>query len=355
MANDKCDFCDVYRSRGDPFCSSCGANFEDVPVTAPPEDDTPKESGRNRAIFQCGLAVTIACGLILIFEAFTAFFRSGYVFSNLSDYSTSIILITPNPTAIFTISGIAVQIYYILLLIAMVLSVGYLLYKAIGPLWKFNKDRDPEPLKDNVLFKLATLFAAIYFIQLAFIFILVAAGMDLDDSVPLQDEPVWELMFLLLEASVWEEIISRVLLIGVPMLIVALIVKQKDTKWWRFLLGGYGMSRTALVFIIFSALMFGLAHIPGWAPWKFVPTFLMGLVLGYLFVRFGLYAAIAMHFLTDYLQSSDWLLGDGGAILSLIIILVALLGIPYIWLYSKSGISYTKNALESIESPKDEG
>jgi len=55
------------------------------------------------------------------------------------------------------------------------------------------------------------------------------------------------------------------------------------------------------VFLLFSALMFGLAHISLWDWYKVLPTFFSGLALGYLFLRYGIYASIMMHFFIDYL------------------------------------------------------
>jgi hypothetical protein len=47
--------------------------------------------------------------------------------------------------------------------------------------------------------------------------------------------------------------------------------------------------------------VFGAAHVPLWDVWKFPSTFVTGLFLGFLFLRYGLAAAIVFHFLNDYL------------------------------------------------------
>jgi hypothetical protein len=55
----------------------------------------------------------------------------------------------------------------------------------------------------------------------------------------------------------------------------------------------------------------------GWGPWKVIPTFITGALFGYLYIKVGLHAAIAMHFLFDY---------DG--------FIYDLLDYPYIQLYA---------------------
>ena len=288
-----------------------------------------------------GIILCVICTIILAFELFVAIYKSPEVFTEISDFVNHLLVITPAPVSILTLTGVALQIFYIVVLISVALAVGYLLFKFIRVFSKFLGNGSYEPMKKNVMFEFATLFAAIYFLETAFIIALVAIGVDIEGSVPFVDETPLEMMFLTLEASVWEEIVSRMLLIGVPMLILALATSNKE-KWWKWLTGGFGMNQYAVVFIIFSAVFFGLAHVPGWDPWKFVPTFIFGLGAGYLFVRYGLYASIALHFIFNYLTASDWLLNDDGTIFALILMPVLIMGIPFAWVYAKRGISYLK-------------
>jgi membrane protease YdiL (CAAX protease family) len=73
-----------------------------------------------------------------------------------------------------------------------------------------------------------------------------------------------------------------------------------------------------------------------------IPTFICGLALGYLFVRFGLYASIMLHFLIDFLSSFTWVF-DGlmaDAMLGLFILAMVALGVPFIILYAVRGIRH---------------
>jgi membrane protease YdiL (CAAX protease family) len=96
-------------------------------------------------------------------------------------------------------------------------------------------------------------------------------------------------------------------------------------------MGGFGMSKIAIILIIISGIIFGLAHYPGWDDqvWKVASAAIGGIFFGYLFVRFGLYAAIFMHFITDYLSSFNWM-GVGG--LSIIVSFL-LLGTGFIAIF----------------------
>ena len=66
--------------------------------------------------------------------------------------------------------------------------------------------------------------------------------------------------------------------------------------------GGFELKRPEVALLIFSSTMFAMAHVSSWDIYKMPPTFMAGLVLGYLFLRVGLYAAIMLHFTVDFLS-----------------------------------------------------
>ena len=131
----------------------------------------------------------------------------------------------------------------------------------------------------------------------------------------------WNEYFLLANASVYEEVVTRFLFLGVPLAMGALALGSPPSlpegprvPAWRHLLGGTlrwdshrAMIAVAAIFVIASSVIFGLAHVPGWGWWKFLPTFVGGLAMGYLFVRHGILAAILFHFATDYLAAAAML------------------------------------------------
>jgi hypothetical protein len=112
--------------------------------------------------------------------------------------------------------------------------------------------------------------------------------------------PLWQFMFSLSNASVHEEIVSRILLIGLPLLIVDLFRKRKIRIWKYFLGGGFDIEPGSLFLIIFSSLIFSYAHVFGWDFYKILPVFATGLALGYLFLKKGICACIILHFSFNY-------------------------------------------------------
>jgi membrane protease YdiL (CAAX protease family) len=137
-------------------------------------------------------------------------------------------------------------------------------------------------------------------------------------------------MFSLLNASIWEELVTRVMLIGLPMAILGLILKKKNALKCMF--GGFGISKVAIALIILSAVIFGLAHIPSWGLFKAPPTVFFGIISGCMYVRYGLHTSILIHFFTDYIAAFGWMSMDftGGAV----IICIMVIGLPviiYLW------------------------
>lgn len=146
----------------------------------------------------------------------------------------------------------------------------------------------------------------------------------------------WALLFDLANASVYEELVFRALLIGVPMVLGSLLLRSARpaapgtarpplSHSLKYLLGGQlrqSSSREALlagwILLFASATLFGLAHAPGWGWWKVIPALVAGLAFAYLFLRHGIAAAILAHFATDYVSAVVWI-GIGGAAASVLV------------------------------------
>ena len=155
-----------------------------------------------------------------------------------------------------------------------------------------------------------------------FLNIVVGIFANPPDPSFLQEAPQWYILFSLLNAPVYEELVFRALMIGVPLMFGSLYVRAIGIAKGRlpagttrgaylagslrYLLGG-GMSRKspravllpASLFLLASSIVFGLAHGPGYGDWKIAPVAVAGLAMGYLFLRHGLHVAIMFHFATD--------------------------------------------------------
>jgi membrane protease YdiL (CAAX protease family) len=163
-----------------------------------------------------------------------------------------------------------------------------------------------KPREHSALFEtIGLLFATLFFSALVGLL-----ANPPSDELPSADS-VSELLFALANASVWEELIVRVLFIGLPLVLVDLIRTTKH-HWHTYLLGGgFSLGIAEVVLIIVSSAIFGIGHYTGgWGAWKILPATVGGLAFGYLFLRFGIVASITMHFGTDYLSMPSEVTGS---------------------------------------------
>ena len=347
-----CDRCDECRERGDKFCIYCGEMLVPLPRSGCEKCDECRDNGdafcrycgkkltieENEFLkigFGVGLVTAAILTSILMFEYMVALWGIPQVFPNLPEYGSTLILVVPLIINIISFNGVFSQIYYLLLIAAVTATVAVYLYKAAGPLLKL-KEGDIKTVRDTAFFEVPVLFCVLYIWEFIFVLILMAGGVEIGG---LPDMDVWKWMYELLEASVWEEIITRLLYIGLPMMLIAMICKHEGKGSWRCLFGGFGFSRAAIILIFFSAFMFGAGHLNNWGWWKFFTTFAFGLIAGYLFCKYGIYATIALHFLTDYMSAESWLLGTASPIFTVLtFFLLSLLCFPYTYIYLKKGV-----------------
>jgi len=149
-----------------------------------------------------------------------------------------------------------------------------------------------------VIFRMYMAIVGFYFI---YNIILIIFGVN--QEVPAFDEqPLWRQLHSFAVASVWEEILTRVLMLGLPLLVFHVIADRKEASVGRYLVGGgFKIDNAAFVLVFVSSMAFALAHVSGWDLWKVLPTVISGFAFGYLFLKRGLWAAIILHFTFDYL------------------------------------------------------
>lgn len=209
----------------------------------------------------------------------------------------TLFLVIPVIVDIVLLSGYTLLVWYFFLVGAIVASCTWVLlsgYKGfLKELTMTAKSREHSAIFDTAGLLFATLFFSVFVVLL-----LNPPESGLPSTLTLSEK-----LFQLANASVWEEIAVRVLLIGLPMVAVDLSRNNSGRKAYSYLLGGgfkLGIPEVAL--IIVSAVIFGFAHyLGGWGAWKIVPAAVGGFAFGYLFLRYGIAASIMLHFGTDYL------------------------------------------------------
>ena len=152
---------------------------------------------------------------------------------------------------------------------------------------------------------------------------------------PTSGVPTNVLLLSLMHAPVWEEIVYRALILGVPLYI---LFYRGKLPWYRAIVGGkFTMNKPTIALLILSAFFFGSAHLVSWEPAKFPSVFIAGLILGYVFLRYGIYASITMHFLVDFSGSYSLLSGPfwyiAAIFLGYLTFLWFIVGIPYYFTY----------------------
>ena len=291
-----CVYCAQYEKEGYEYCGKCGNRLEPRPASdAPPA--APATQNPLRMAPLAGMPFfLILLGIYII----ALIVNIGSTWDAVSQGGLDMIVLTPGLSVIGTLTGIGLQTYFILILIALLASVALVMYQSRGlfdPRGKDVSDAEKTPLYWIILLFCGNLILSIILVLVQFAF-----GFQLDTSLDLDSMDIGEMIVSMMNAAVWEEIACRVLWIGVPMALLALCYGKKD--FLRNLLGGFGMSRYALILLVISSLVFGYAHLENWSAAKFIPTMIGGFIMGYLYIRFGIHAAIFYHFFTDFLLVS---------------------------------------------------
>ena len=328
---DPCERCEEFRLQGAMYCPICGrrVNSYYTPVYAP-------KKSRIGFIFVAGLIAAAQGLLIMLVEIITGWSRYGTMSDATDGKSYPIFIITPHIQDLFDINDTAMRVVFILEMITVTACFLAMILLAVNRYLKSGNDL--SALRETSAYEVPVLTGLMIFFETVVMVIMLMAGFDFGTS----DTGVsGSMMFSLLHASVYEEILSRLCMIGLPCLIVALVLRRKDSPKWKYLFGGAEYEHWMLIFVIFSATMFGLAHLDNWDTWKFFPTFVFGILTGYVFLKYGLYATISMHFINDYLMAGEWLC-NAQAMLILGILAVGFCAMPCLVDYAKRLWSYLK-------------
>lgn len=271
-------------------------------------------------------AATVSCILVavmMIIEVIAVITRTGEVF-DLIDYGlrNGILLLIPQVYTITTLSGTSLSVYWIFILLTFLVSV-YWTFRQSRPLLDKDIIHNPDKAESTPLYWISLLFGSVIVMELMVIGIESMFGVTIDVPEGLPSDASGLAVFLYTEAGVWEEIVSRVIWIGLPMTVIGILVKNPQP--WRYLLGGFGLSKVSVALILISTIVFAFAHAEGWGMSKVPLVMFGGIVMGYIFVRFGLFASIFYHALTDLMSCAITISPSLGSLTYLLILLIGLL------------------------------
>jgi len=290
--------------------------------TAPSESGKPgymggKEAGRTErklaTLEKVGfgmIALAIAELFGIVFVNLIALVPAFVLSMELSNPSYELSLFVPIEIPLFTIEGSWFLLYFVIIIMAIVGSFVWLMRKE-GRQWlqivrhPYENSEELANTATNSFTLIGQLFFALLFFNLLYILGVWVAG-SVATAPNLEGGNFRSLLFLLANAAVYEEIVVRVLLLGLPLLIVKGWQQRKLTRGTlkKYLWGGgIELGKVELTVVGLSSVIFGLAHVvSGWGWWKFGQATLGGVILGYLFLRVGLHSSIALHFVIDYLS-----------------------------------------------------
>ena len=303
---DSCTDCDASREKGYDFCPTCGRRL------------TAEDSGRRSPYRTFIAAGAVILAILLIAEAVALVAGAPSVWDWATDAVVSVLILKPELHVAGHIDGLALQLFWVVQVVVLVACL-ILLFRQTLPALKAPRNEMMDRLEGTPIYWMALVLCATLVLNVICALPSVGSSIDIDNPIGF----VPDALYAYANAAVWEEVITRIVFIGVPMAIMAACHLRKD--FWKYLLGGFGMSRLAIVLIFASALVFGFAHMSGWGLWKVLPTFISGIALGYLYVRFGVHISIMMHFAIDYM--AVLLEGAMMSVVSLIVFAMLLIGI----------------------------
>lgn len=337
----RCWACGHANPAGYNFCSQCGRPLQAAPPYAPPKQVSFRDLGRTMGAYS-----VLALLFILAINVVILIWGIGQVYPHL-DKHVYLFIITPFILNFAELGGMEFFLYYVFLAAAITLSFIWMMRKS---LFSFSEEllaRSPEKGPSPV-FVIGTLFMAVLAFNVIFYIIVEASGIA--PSTPdFESRELWQSLYGFAHASVWEEVASRILLIGVPLLIIDGLLEfkypqRKMRKARQYILGGgIPIGRIEAALLVVSSIMFGFAHVFAWDLYKIFPAAVAGLAFGYLFLKLGVYAAILLHFAFDFM-SIPLELAPGNLALEYFIGLLTLLwivvGTVFIVYYAAKGLGW---------------
>jgi hypothetical protein len=280
-------------------------------------------------------------------------------------HASPIFFVIPEIVVVATVQGYSMLLWYAFILAGITVSFVILyknhLFQFFIKVYKSLKSiTHPE---ENVIFDIskvffASLFFSVFFALLSQILLYLGVLSNPPTTPPFESLEEWYLLYSFSVASFWEEIIVRLIFIGIPIAIINFI-QNKSLKSLMAIFGGKNngleFNFLSIFLILLSSAIFGLAHIYNWDFMKIAPAFVSGLGFGYLYVKHGLHAAVVLHFAFDYMSAVTILFELPNSVtiaISIILILWLGMGFVYFIRYSYRSVKFILNVFSMKEIKK---
>ena len=282
---DDCPYCSEYRESGFSYCRRCGRRLVEEKSRLKPMDVV--------AIISSMLVISM-----LLIEVVSVILGQDEVFQCISNGTPlKVNLIVPVLVKVGELTGLALDIYWVFILIMFLGSV-FLVFWHSRKAMSSSEKKGIARARDTPLYWIGLTFGSSLVIQAVMLLVIFGSGSGI--TIPNLPTDLGQSIMLYTNAGVWEEIICRVLFIGIPMVIIASIKHYRSPL--KYLLGGFGVNKITIILILISSMFFAIGHLSGWG-WNKIPLVLVGgLAMGWLYARFGLHACIVFHCLTDLMS-----------------------------------------------------
>jgi hypothetical protein len=331
-----CEECDKCKALGYRFCVRCGQD-----LSADAEVPEYRIESKKSDIFISAVVPSvpvIAIGIVLC--ALIILFNFGATLDYAGTATAKIYVYFFANITLGVVSGTSAQIYWLIIAAILIACSIVFLYDSREAL-RIDKPDYIERSSSTPLFWLAMLLGSTILIEIVITLLMASAGIDTSVPSSLLNLDLDKAIFLFGSAAAYEEIAFRLIPFGIPMMIAAAIYGRKDC--WRFLFGGFGVSKLSVVLMIIVTMNFAYAHVSGWGWWKIVTVAIGGFVMTYLYMRFGIHASIMAHMITDMMTT--WGMGAGafGSLMMALLLFFGMLCIPILFIKTWDGIRNVKN------------
>ncbi len=189
--------------------------------------------------------------------------------------------------------------FYVIIFVIAILGPKSGFLKSLTPIISYGK----YDTKSNYMVGITKWFSILILVSVLINF--VQEGFDIEIVPPLIDNDLIQFFYVSL-APIIEEIGFRLILLGIPLF--ALYSTRSSAKYFFKCLWNPGNLdiqdyKKAISVIVFVGIFFGFAHIAfgdSWSEGKFAQATASGIILGWVYVRYGFVASLLIHWATNY-------------------------------------------------------
>ena len=245
------------------------------------------------------LLVSFPIGIFVVFESeIGGDINYEYPFTHLELFNGTEMYQAPIDISIGDVFVILWTFYLALFVIA-ILGPKHGFLKSLSSIISFGK----YDTNSNYLISVIKWFSILVLISVLINFIQEQFSIEI--IPPLVDNDLIQFFYVSL-APLVEEFGFRLILIGVPLFII--YSHKSSIKYFIKCLWDPGNldihdSKKAIFLIVFVGLVFGFAHIAlgeSWSEGKFVQAAASGIILGWVYLRYGFIVSLLIHWATNY-------------------------------------------------------